>query len=99
MRLVVLGCLGNALAVRGSAIAASGPCAGKDLLGPAANMLRGAHLTVFELVWPPYAAKDASVRLSRSKKASRISRLHLRCSRALCSACTYCAGAARVGGV
>jgi hypothetical protein len=41
-------------------IATSGPCAGKNLAGPSETLLRGAHLRVMEMVWPPYAEKDPS---------------------------------------
>ena len=36
----------------------SGPCAGKDLAGPAEDMLRGAHLNVYEQELPPYSFRD-----------------------------------------
>ena len=41
---------------------APGPCAGKPLDGPAVDVLRGAHLKVLELEWPPFAYKDAAAR-------------------------------------
>ena len=38
----------------------SGPCAGKDVTGPAEDMLRGAHLNVYEQELPPYSFRNAS---------------------------------------
>ena len=41
-----------------AAVATSGVCEGKQLDGPAIDMLRGKHLQVLELDWPPFAKKD-----------------------------------------
>ena len=35
-------------------------CTSRELTGPASEVLQGAHLHVFEMVWPPYAFKDNS---------------------------------------
>ena len=36
----------------------SSACAGKSLSGNTYDLLRGAHLKVLEMEWPPYATKD-----------------------------------------
>ena len=39
---------------------ASALCADADLLGPAVDLIRGKHLRVAELHWPPFAFRDSS---------------------------------------
>ena len=52
---MLLGLLASAQGYNGGA---AGPCEGKRLDGPAKDVLRGAHLTVLELEWAPFAYKD-----------------------------------------
>ena len=54
---IMLGLLASAQGYNGGG---TGPCEGKRLDGPAKDVLRGAHLTVLELEWAPFAYKDAT---------------------------------------
>ena len=55
--IVLLSLLASAQGYNGGG---AGPCEGKRLDGPAKDVLRGAHLTVLELEWAPFAYKDAT---------------------------------------
>ena len=57
MALLRLACATLAVAVRGQSMSCPN---GIPFTGPAVDLLRGTHLRVLEMVWPPYAQKDPS---------------------------------------
>ena len=59
-RLVLLVLLAGAANASASSYVPGAICDGVDEGGPIGAMLAGAHLRVYDYVWPGFAAKDAS---------------------------------------